>query len=238
MIEELVRVPGRAMAIFAHPDDAEIACGATLARWVALGTRVVLAVATRGDKGGDGTDPVGLAEERSRELLDAGAILGVSDLIQLAYGDGELANDLLLRERLVSLMRRFRPEVVITSDPTVVFVGDLYYNHRDHRELGWAVLDAAFPAALERGYFPDAGEPLARLEVLLAATTSPNVLVRVEGFLDHKVQAMAAHRAQLARYADALEPVIRERARQSARMAGLEGEAELYRRVAQGAAGG
>lgn len=237
MIEELTWVPGQAMAIFAHPDDAEIACGATLARWVSTGTRVVVAVATRGEKGGDGSDPVGLAEERSRELLDAGAILGVGDIIQLAYGDGELTNDLLLRERLVNLLRRFRPEVVITSDPTVVFVGDRYYNHRDHRELGWAVLDAAFPAALEPGYFPDAGEPLGQLEVLLAATTQPNVLVRVDGFLDQKIQAMAAHRAQLARYADALEPVIRERARQSARTAGVDGEAELFRRVAHGAGG-
>jgi len=115
------------------------------------------------DKGGDGDDPGRLSEERTRELLEAGRVLGVNDVIQLAYLDGELENTIEFRRRLVTLMRSFRPEVVLTGDPTAVFFGDLYYNHRDHRQLGWAVLDAVFPAARQRAYFQ---RPVIRLRSL------------------------------------------------------------------------
>jgi LmbE family N-acetylglucosaminyl deacetylase len=229
------KIPDTALAIFAHPDDAEIACGGTLARWAGEGCNVILAVATQGDKGGDGDDPGRLSEERTRELLEAGRVLGVNDVIQLAYLDGELENTIEFRRRLVTLMRSFRPEVVLTGDPTAVFFGDLYYNHRDHRQLGWAVLDAVFPAARQRAYFPEAGDPVEELEVLLAATLEPNTWIGIDGQLDKKVAAMRAHRAQLARYQDSLDRVVAERARQAARMVGGTGEAELFRLVRGGA---
>ncbi|MGC9155876.1 MAG: PIG-L deacetylase family protein [Ferrimicrobium sp.] len=229
------KIPHTALAIFAHPDDAEIACGGTLARWAAERCHVILAVATQGDKGGDGGDPGRLSEERTRELLEAGRLLGVNDVIQLAYLDGELENSLELRRRLVTLIRSFRPEVVLTGDPTAVFFGDLYYNHRDHRQLGWAVLDAVFPAARQRAYFPEAGDPVEELEVLLAASLEPNTSVSIDGLVEKKVAAMRAHRAQLARYQDALDRVVAERARQAARQAGFSGEAELFRMVRGGA---
>jgi LmbE family N-acetylglucosaminyl deacetylase len=227
--------PDSALAIFAHPDDGEISCGGTLAKWAAQGCHVILAVATQGDKGGDGGDPGRVAAERTHELLEAGKLLGVTDVIQLAYLDGELDNTAELRRRLVTLIRSFRPQVVLTGDPTAVFFGDLYYNHRDHRQLGWAVLDAAFPAARQRGYFPEAGEPVDELEVLLAATLEPNAAVGIDGFVDKKVLAMQAHRAQLARYEDALDAAVSERARQAARQAGMAGQAELFRLVQGGA---
>jgi LmbE family N-acetylglucosaminyl deacetylase len=234
-VHTYTKTPHTALAIFAHPDDAEIACGATLAKWATQECHVILAVATQGDKGGDGDDPNRVAEERTRELLEAGRVLGVNDVIQLAYLDGELANTVELRRRLVTLIRSFRPEVVLTGDPTAIFFGDLYYNHRDHRQLGWAVLDAVFPAARQRAYFPEAGDPVDQIEVLLSATLEPNAGVATDGFTEKKIQAMQAHRAQLARYEHALDQAVFERARQAARLAGLPGEAELFRLVRGGA---
>ncbi|HKY14184.1 MAG TPA: PIG-L deacetylase family protein, partial [Microthrixaceae bacterium] len=189
-------VPDSALAIYAHPDDAELACAGTLAAWAAKGCRVSIVSVATGDKGGPRPDP-GLAERRADESSAAAQILGADSWTTLGRRDGEFDNDVELRGRIVGIVRELRPAVVLTSDPTATFIGEHYVNHRDHRVVGWAVLDAVAPAASSGSYFPEAGPPHRVAEVLLSGTLQPDWWVDISTTIDQKVEALACHRSQL-----------------------------------------
>jgi len=124
-------VPESAMVVVAHPDDAEFMTAGTIARWTGAGARATYVVVTRGDKGSDDPEmtPSRLAAIREDEQRAAGAILGVADFVFMGYPDGYLVHTLELRRDLARLIRRHRPEVVITFDPTNRFFSDSYVNH-------------------------------------------------------------------------------------------------------------
>ena len=120
-------VPARAMAVYAHPDDHEVSCGGTLARWAAEGCDVHVVVAARGEKGSDdpACDTDALAARRAEEVRAAADALGVRDVTMLGRDDGQLDADLPgLRAALVAILRDVRPDTVICPDPTAVFFGD------------------------------------------------------------------------------------------------------------------
>jgi LmbE family N-acetylglucosaminyl deacetylase len=223
--------PATALAVFAHPDDPEVSCGGTLARWTAAGADVHLVIANRGDKGSadPGTDPDALARQRAKEVEAAARVLGLAGVELLGYPDGEIANDLDLRERLVTALRRLRPEAVIAPDPTAVFFGDSYVNHRDHRELGWAVLDSLVPAASPL-YFPAAGPAHQVGLVLLSGTLEADAWVDVTDVIDRKVQAVACHHSRLGEDPALVSDLIEHRAVEEGRRAGLD-HAEGFRRL-------
>ena len=225
-------VPGRALAIYAHPDDPEVACGGTLARWAAAGAEVRLVVVNSGDKGSfdPDTDPQVLTEKRAAEVVAAVEVLGLRGAELLGVPDGEAANDLALRERLVGLLRHHRPEVVVAPDPTAVFFGDSYVNHRDHREVGWAVLDAVAPAASSPLYFPDQGPPHQVGGVLLSGTLEPDAWVDVTATIEQKITAVACHESRLGGDPDLVRQLLRARTAESGVHAGVA-HAEGYRRL-------
>ena len=239
----LDEVPARALAVYAHPDDAEISCGGTLARWAAAGAEVHLLVLTRGDKGSSDprTDPAALADRRAAEVAHAAAVLGLAGHRRLDVGDGELENDADVRRAIVALVREVRPETVVCPDPTAVFFGDTYFNHHDHRVAGWATLDAVSPAAGSSLYFPDAGPAHAVASVLLSGTLEPNVWVDVGDTLDTKVEALLCHESQLQATAygheggtaEWLGGLLRQRAEDGGRLAGVP-YAEGFRRLLLG----
>lgn len=219
------------MAIYAHPDDADVACAGTLARWVAHGCKVELVVCARGDKGT--RDPSIRANElidrRAEEIAHAASIVGVERIHQLGRNDGEFDNDLSLRHEIVKCIRAFRPEVIVCPDPLAVFFGSHYYNHRDHRVVGYAALDAASPAAAKPAYFPDAGTPHAVEFALLSGTLEPDVAVDITATIARKADAVACHTSQL-EDRDAIRPVIEERAADAGAEVGVA-FAESFRRV-------
>ncbi len=223
--------PTRALAVFAHPDDPEVGCGGTLARWSAAGTEVHLVVACRGDKGSmdPATDPDALAAARSAEVARAAAVLGVASVEELGQPDGDLENDAALRERLVGVLRRLRPDAVIAPDPTAVFFGDSYVNHRDHRELGWALLDSLVPAASPL-YARGRGDAHQVELVLLAGTLEPDAWVDIAGSLETKVQAVACHESRLGSDPDLVAAILEQRAAEAGRAGGLH-LAEAFRRL-------
>lgn len=224
-------VPERALAVFAHPDDPEVSCGGTLARWAAHGSEVHLVVANRGDKGSadPATDPDRLAEHRAEEVHRAAEVLGLAGVELLGYPDGELEDDATLRDRLVALIRGLRPDAVVAPDPTAVFFGESYVNHRDHRKLGWAVLDALVPAASPL-YSPGAGPAHQVGLVLLSGTLEPTAWVDVSDHLEQKVAAVACHESRVGDDPALVEAVLAERAAEEGRRAGL-GHAEAFRRL-------
>ena len=142
-------IPAVALAVYAHPDDADVAVGGTLARWAKEGASVHLVVCTDGGKGT--FDPKvkskELAAVRSGELQESSALIGLASVTNLGYPDGELYDSDAFRQALVESVRRLRPEVVCGHDPTAMFFGQEYFNHRDHRIAGAAMLDAVAPAA-------------------------------------------------------------------------------------------
>lgn len=219
------------MAIYAHPDDADVACAGTLARWVDEGCSVELVVCARGDKGTH--DPSVRAKElidrRAEEIARAASVVGVARVHQLGHNDGEFDNDLSLRHEIVKCIRAFRPEVIVCPDPLAVFFGSHYYNHRDHRVVGFAALDAASPAAAKPAYFRDAGKPHAVEFVLLSGTLEPDVAIDITATIERKADAVACHTSQL-EDRDAVLPVIQERAADVGVQVGVA-FAESFRRV-------
>ena len=223
--------PERALAVFAHPDDPEVACGGTLARWTALGTEVHLVIANRGEKGSadPATDPDVLADHRAAEVGRAASVLGVVSVEHLGYGDGELDNDAAVRARLIEIVRRLRPDAVIAPDPTAVFFGESYVNHRDHRELGWAVLDSLVPAGSPL-YVPDAGPAHQVGLVLLSGSLEADAWIDVGEVLDTKVAAVACHESRLGGDPAIVAELLEHRAAEEGRRAGV-GHAEAFRRL-------
>jgi LmbE family N-acetylglucosaminyl deacetylase len=227
--------PARALAVYAHPDDPEISCGATLARWVAAGSEVHVLVLTRGEKGSKdpSVDPAALADRRQAEMEAAGTVLGLAGRERLDVDDGALDNSVAVRERIVAAVRRTRPDVVVCPDPTAVIFGDTYFNHADHRNAGWATLDAVSPAAGNPHYFPSAGPPHAVGVVLLSGTLEPNVWVDVGESLERKIDALLCHTSQLDGSEELFRAVLRHRAEAEGRTAGVR-YAEGFRRLTLG----
>jgi LmbE family N-acetylglucosaminyl deacetylase len=231
----IAAVPGRALAVYAHPDDAEVSCGGTLARWATAGARVEVVVCTQGDKGSSdpSVDPAELAERRRGEAKDAGTVLGVHAHHFLDHSDGEFENTSAVREALVAIVRAVKPDVVVCPDPEAAFFGQSYFNHRDHRVVGWATLDAVASAAGNPHYFPDAGPPHQVECVYLSGTLAPEVWIDITDAVDIKAEALLRHRSQVGETAEWLRTAVRERAEQAGRAAGVD-YAEGFRRLVLG----
>jgi LmbE family N-acetylglucosaminyl deacetylase len=233
MIDE---TPGVVLAVYAHPDDADVACGGALARWAKAGSRVHLVVCTDGGKGTtDPTlEPETLAAERAGELEASAALIGLSSVDSLGFPDGELVDSDDFRCTLVERVRTLRPELVCGHDPTAVFFGQNYFNHRDHRIAGAALLDAVAPAAALPHYFPEAGPPHQVSTVLLSATLEPDDWVDVTDTIDTKAAAVECHRSQFAGQGGWAGEAVRRRAAEEGRRAGVQ-YAEGFRRLNLGA---
>ena len=158
------------MTVHAHPDDEAIGTGGILARYSDEGLQTVLVTCTGGEVGeiADPTlaAPENLAEVRKRELLAACKILGVGRLHLLGYRDSGMAgtpdndhpdsfNKANLDEatgKLVALVRRERPQVLVTYDENG------FYGHPDHINAN-RITVAAFGAAADAARYPEAGPP-------------------------------------------------------------------------------
>ena len=222
--------PAVVLAIYAQPDDPEVACGGTLARWAAEGSAVHLLIACAGEKGTTDpcADPATIGAHRAAEVAAAAGILGLSGHEVLGYPDGGIQDSADLQATLVGRIRTLRPDAVVCPDPTAAFFGRTYVNHRDHRVVGWAVLDAVAPAAWMPLYFPEQGPPHHVGEVYLSGTLDPDVFVDIGAQLGAKTAALACHKSQLADSGEMLTTAIRQRAQDVGRRAGV-GYAEGFR---------
>jgi LmbE family N-acetylglucosaminyl deacetylase len=202
--DEEARAPaGPALAVFAHPDDAEISSGGTLARWAREGREVHLLVLTSGDRGSEdpARDRADLARTRKAETEGAAAVLGMASTHIVGVHDGELENSPPLRAQIVRIIRRIRPTVVLSCDPTAWFFGNRYFNHADHRTAGAAALDAVFPGAGNPHFFAEqlseGLQPWKVTEVWLGWTNEPNHYQDITGLMDLKLKALFEHRSQV-----------------------------------------
>ena len=210
----------RVMVIFAHPDDAEFICSGTVARFVASGYRAQYVLATSGDKGSD--DPHAtqeqLAATREAEQHAAAKVLGVEEVTFLRHKDGEVEVSIPFRKELALVIRRGRPDVVLTFDPW-----QRYQIHPDHRAVGMTALDAV-AAARDHMYYPEQlveGLKEHRVHnVYFFATDAPNYYVDITETIEQKIAALLCHASQIG--SREIGEFVRARARAAGAEIGVE----------------
>lgn len=181
----------------AHPDDIEFTCGGTVAALADDGWHTTFCLVTSGDKGSKDPDlsPADLAALREAEQQAAAAELGVQRCIFLRWPDGFVEDGPELRAALVRVIRQTQPELLITWD------GYRGFNHRDHRTVGLAALDAVFPLARNPNtyaeHLTDGLQPHRVNTVLLAGASEPNYWVDVSNQLDRRIDALFRHATQV-----------------------------------------
>ena len=195
--------PKKILIILAHPDDPEFFCGASIYKWTQTGNRVDYLLMSKGEKGiNDNFDDVpNIIKIREREQRNAADILGVSDITYLDYQDGMMVPDIEARKKIVEKIRKHKPDILVTCDPTNYYVNDHYINHPDHRVAGQIVLDAIFPAVQNKLYFPsllEKGlEPHKLEEVWITLSKSPNTSLDVTEEWGIKIKALECHISQV-----------------------------------------
>ncbi|HLE58423.1 MAG TPA: PIG-L deacetylase family protein [Candidatus Limnocylindria bacterium] len=235
MADDRLPLPERVLVVAAHPDDIEFGAAGTVARWIAAGAEVRYLLVTRGDKGSDdpATDPAALAVLREAEQRRAAVELGVASVDFLDEPDGQVEPSLRLRERVTRAIRAVRPEIVMTHDPTVLFVNNEWVNHPDHRAVGVVVVDAVFPTARDPLNFPEhiaAGLSTWKVaELFLWSTNEANQIVDIGATLDRKIAALAQHVSQFRDF-ESTAGWVRQRAEELGEQVGYRA-AEGFRRV-------
>ena len=174
-----------------HPDDAELGAGATIALEIANGKKVGIIDLTRGELGTRGS-----AELREKEAAVAADILGLAIRENLCFEDGFFVNDRKHQLAVISAIRKFRPEVVLCNA-----VED---RHIDHAKGSKLVSDACFLSGLVKIDTKAAGDdqwqepwrPKRVYHYIQWKNLHPDFVVDVTGFIDVKMEALAAYASQ------------------------------------------
>jgi LmbE family N-acetylglucosaminyl deacetylase len=233
------RAGKRILVVTAHPDDADIMAGGTVARWLDEGHDVHSVIFTRGDRGHD--DPAMTREQvaalREAEQRAAAQILGAPELTFLDFADGELAwAGPALAEVATRLIRQGRPEIVVTHDPYGGAPG--YWEpqlHPDHRAVGLAVVEACYFRAPGPLFYPEhtaAGLAPHRIrEILLIMSDNVDHVIDIAATFERKVRAVRAHASQFGKHPD-VERFLRRLGARAGEAHGLP-LAEGFKRLAR-----
>jgi LmbE family N-acetylglucosaminyl deacetylase len=224
-----------ALMISAHPDDPDFGAAGTLARLVDGGARVTLAICTDGSEGGE--DPsvpdAELTRLRYAEQCAAAKELGIDDVVFLGHPDGRLQHTLEFRQEITALIRRHRPELVLTHIPVIDINTPIGAYHPDHLAVGQATLAAVYPAARNprafRELLAEGLEPWRVLEVWIPTWNQGDFFVDISSTMDRKIAALRHHESQLQNWED-WEKSFRERMKQVGEKSGFEW-AEGFKRI-------
>jgi len=184
-----------ALCIAAHPDDLEYGTASAVAAWTAAGKTVTYLLVTSGEAGIDSLDPAECGPIREAEERAGAAEVGVTEVEFLHYPDGVVEYGLPLRRDIAAVIRRRRPELVVTSspDPRPVWGG---LDYADHRAVGLAGVDAARDAG-NRWVFRDVLEPWKVRHIAMANSVRPTHAVDVTDTIDRGIASLQAHRKYL-----------------------------------------
>lgn len=186
----------RVMCVQPHPDDCDLGAGGAVAKLSRAGARIIYVTMTDGSRGtyDPAISPDELARIRMKEQEEAAEVLGVSELVWLGYRDTELAAAPEARNKLITLIRKYRPDLILTVDPWLP-----YEAHPDHVATGLLTAQAAIFSPLPHVNPNDLKEGLSPYSVPLMAfywTREPNLFIDITGFLELKLRAIASHRSQ------------------------------------------
>jgi LmbE family N-acetylglucosaminyl deacetylase len=227
-------IPQRVLVVTPHPDDAEVWCGGTVARWTKRGATVYYLLCTDGGKGTDSPDITagGLAAIREQEQRQAALVLGVEGVMMLHHPDGELEDTSDFRKEIVREIRRVRPEVVLCPEP---YRKNLAW-HRDHRITGQVTQDAVFPYARDHLHhvelWKEEGlQPHKTKTLLFWGTEQADTCIDITETVDLKIEALLAHESQVAnRRKEDIASFIREQAQKAGASQGYK-YGEAFRKV-------
>src|SRR5688572_10533888 len=178
------------LVLAAHPDDAELGCGGTIARHIALGHTVGIVDFTRGELGTRGTP-----ETRAREAADAAEVLGVSVRENLGLKDGYFQNDPESQHAVIKAIRKYQPSIVLANA--------VYDRHIDHGKGASLGYDACFLSGLakietvdETGKKQAAWRPSAVYHYIQSLLVEPDFIVDISEHWDSKIKAIKAFKTQ------------------------------------------
>jgi len=203
----------RVHAVTAHPDDIDFGAAGTIAAWTEAGLEVAYCLVTYGDAGGyDETPRAEMKVIREAEQRAAAKALGVTDVTFLGHPDGRLYVTHELRRDITRVIRRVRPQRVLTQSPERNWQR-IYPSHPDHLATGEATVCAVYPDARNPFAHPEllADEGLEAwtvAEVWMMGGPQPNHYVDVTDTFDRKVAALRAHASQTSHMTD-LEGMLR-----------------------------
>ena len=222
----------------AHPDDPEFGAGGSIARLAKDGARVTYVIATDGSQGGE--DPKQkdseLAAIREKEQRAAARVLGVKKVEFLGYRDGHLMPNLKLRHDIVRMIRKYKPELVITHLPGRLLDAPMGGSHPDHIAVGEATFAAVYPDARNprafRNLLEEGLEAHEVKEVWVPYWTSGDFFVDITSTLDQKMEALKKHKSQVAKPGQEwdYEKFMRRRHAQVGKKAGVR-YAESFKRI-------
>jgi len=177
------------LVIAAHPDDAEISCGGTIAKHVSLGFKVGVVDLTRGELGTRGTAAI-----RDQEAADSSKILGLSVRENLGLRDGFFENSEEDQLKVVKAIRKYQPEIVLTNA--------IYDRHPDHGRASDLVYESCFLSGLtkvetqENGKPQVAWRPKSVYYFIQSQYIQPNFVIDVSDFWEKKLESLRAYRSQ------------------------------------------
>ena len=177
------------LAIAAHPDDVELACSGTVAKEVANGKKVGVLDLTRGELGTRGT-----AEIRDKEAAEAAKILGLSVRDNMRFADGFFINDKEHQLEVIKKIRQYQPDIVLCNA-----IDD---RHIDHGRGSKLASDACFLSGLIKietelnGEKQQPWRPKQVYHYIQWKNLEPDFVVDISGYIDVKMQAVAAYQTQ------------------------------------------
>jgi LmbE family N-acetylglucosaminyl deacetylase len=228
----------KVMVVSAHPDDPDFGAGGSVARLADSGAEVTYVIVTDGRQGGE--DPTQKDSElvaiRQKEQKAAAKVLGVKKIEFLGYKDGHLSPDLKLRRDIVRMIRKHKPELVITHIPGRVLDAPMGGSHPDHLAVGEATMAAVYPdsrnprafrSLLKAGFAPHEVK-----EVWIPFWTLGDYYVDVTKTLERKIEALKKHKSQVAKPGRTwdFEKFMRQRHRDIGKKAGYQ-YAESFKRI-------
>jgi bacillithiol biosynthesis deacetylase BshB1 len=175
----------------AHPDDAELGAGGTIAKEVSRGKKVGIVDLTRGELGTRGS-----AELRDKEAAKAAKILGIAVRENMEFDDGFFVNDREHQMEIIKMIRKYRPEIVLCNA-----VDD---RHIDHPKGSKLVSDACFLSGLVKidtqmdgdDEWQEPWRPKLVYHFIQWKNLEPDFVMDVSGFMETKVDAIMAYASQ------------------------------------------
>ena len=182
------------LAIGAHPDDIEIGCGGTLARYVNEGHHVISCHVANGDMGHVQIMPKELAAIRHLEAEEAGAMLGVAQTIDLDIPDLMVdSRDQNIVDKMIEVIRYSKPDIIITHSPEDYM--------KDHLEVGKLVFDASFSSSIPHRYtknkYYENIVPIYYMDTIAGINFLPQEYVDITSTIEKKIKAVNCHQSQV-----------------------------------------
>ena len=181
----------RILAVGAHPDDLEILCGGTLAKYAKAGHHVTMAVATNGEVGSPTLPKEEIAEIRRQEASASAAVIG-ADFMWINYPDEFLYSTEESRLRFLNVVRKAQPDVILTHAPTDY--------HPDHRMAGQIIWDIRVMTTVPNIKTEEPPTPkipeIYYFDTIAGIDFVPQYYVDISATFDLKKQMLACHKSQ------------------------------------------